>query len=302
MQMVHLQQNQQILENDAFSTRLHAIAENVESALQKVLPPPISRLHEAMRYSVLQGGKRYRSYLTWASSQLFNVSSEEVFKVAAAIELLHSYSLVHDDLPCMDDADMRRGKLSCHKVFGEATAILVGDALLPLAFQTLSSLNVSPKIRLELIKNLSHVSGSLGLVSGQMMDLGQEGPRSTLEALLEQQHLKTGVLFGFSTEAGAILGKASLQEKKALKDFGLLFGKVFQMIDDWLDGCGDENKMGKPCGQDFEKLTFLSLVGPTRLYEEAELFLNQALDVLSPFQEKAEPLREALKHAFQRMH
>lgn len=299
--MVPLQQNQQTLKNSSFSTCLHAVVTQVESALEQILPPSTSRLHEAMRHSVLQGGKRYRAYLTWASAQLFNVCSQEVFKVAAAIELLHGYSLVHDDLPCMDNADIRRGKPSCHKAFGEATAILVGDALIPLAFQTLASLNVSPEIRLELIEKLSQAAGSFGLAGGQMMDLGQEGRRLTFEELLEQQQLKTGVLFGFATEAGAILGKASTQEQKALKNFGLLFGKMFQMIDDWLDGCGDESQTGKPCGQDLDKLTFLSLLGPTCLYEEAKRTLNEALDILRPFQERANPLREALQSTFHRV-
>lgn len=299
--MVQLQLNLQILKNDLFFERLRAVAEGVEEALHQILPPPTSRLHEAMRYSVLGGGKRFRAYLTWASSQIFNTSSQEVFKAAAAIELIHSYSLVHDDLPCMDNADMRRNKPSCHKAFDEPTAVLVGDALIPLAFQTLLTLDVSLEARVTLIKKLSDVIGSFGLVAGQMMDLGQEGTRSTLEELLEQQRLKTGVLFGYSMEVGAILGKASPQEQKILHSVGLLFGKSFQMIDDWLDEYGDENKTGKPRGQDVEKLTFLTLLGPTRLYEEAELSLNEALVSLAPFQKKADLLREALQSSFYRV-
>src|ERR1700722_598247 len=208
--MALLQQNRLPLKNDSFVRRLQAIAQDVEKTLDQILPPPTTRLHEAMRYSVLGGGKRLRSYLVWAaSSQLFAVPPQVALRTAAALELIQSYSLVHDDLPCMDNADVRRGKPSSHKAFGEAPAILVGDALIPLAFQTLASLEVLPEVRLDLIEGLGHTIGSSGLVAGQMMDLGQEGPCSTFEDLLQLQHLKTGVFFGFAAEAGAILGHAS---------------------------------------------------------------------------------------------
>lgn len=298
--MARLQQNLLTLQNDSFAERLCAVARDVEDALDRLLPPLTTRLHEAMRYSVLGGGKRLRSYFTWASSHLFDVPSQDALQTAAIIELIHAYSLVHDDLPCMDNADMRRGKPSCHKVFGEATAILVGDALIPLSFQTIASLDVSPEVRLALIEKLGQVIGSQGLVAGQMMDLGQEGPRSTLEDLSEQQRLKTGVLFGFATEAGGILGNASPQERQALRSFGLLFGKAFQMMDDWLDGCGDEETIGKPCNQDIEKFTFLNLLGPDSLHKKAEATLEEALKALSPFKERAYLLKEAAVYALHR--
>ena len=242
---------------------IESFVQTLEQLLETLLPSPLTRLHEAMRYSVLGGGKRLRPYLTWTSAQLFSVSSEEVLKAAAAIELLHVYSLVHDDLPCMDNADTRRGKPSCHKVFGETTAVLVGDALIPLAFETLSELNVSSDLKVELIKRLGQVSGSMGLVAGQMMDLKLENVPLTLETLLHLQRLKTGVLFEFSLEAGAILGKAPEKERKALQSFGLLFGQVFQMIDDLLDLWEDEEVLGKPHLQDADKLTFLSFLSPS---------------------------------------
>ncbi|HUX79656.1 MAG TPA: polyprenyl synthetase family protein [Alphaproteobacteria bacterium] len=298
--MGRLQQSLLILKNNPFAGRLCAVARDVELVLDNILPPRTTQLHEAMRYSVLGGGKRLRAYFTWASSQLFDVSHQDALQTAAVIELIHAYSLVHDDLPCMDNADIRRGKPSCHKAFGEATATLVGDALIPLAFQTFSSLEATPEVRLELIKELGHVIGSQGLVAGQMMDLGQEGPRSTLEDLSEQQRLKTGVLFGFAAEAGGILGNASPHERRALRSFGLLFGKSFQMVDDWLDGCGDEDAIGKPCGQDNEKFTFLNLLGPTLLYQKAEETLEEALKALSPFKERAYLLREAAVCALHR--
>ncbi len=299
--MARLQQNLLTLKNESFTERLCAVARDVEDVLAQLLPPPTTRLHEAMRYSVLGGGKRLRSYFTWASSHLFNVPPQDALQTAAAIELIHAYSLVHDDLPCMDNADMRRGKPSCHIAFGEATATLVGDALIPLAFQALASLDVSPEVRLELIEKLGQGIGSHGLVAGQMMDLGQEGSRSTLEDLLEQQHLKTGVLFGFATEAGGILGNALPHERQALRSFGLLFGRAFQMMDDWLDGCGDEETIGKPCRQDIKKFTFLNLFNPNLLRKKAEASLHIALQTLSPFGERANFLKEAATDIFDRV-
>ncbi|MBY0291754.1 MAG: polyprenyl synthetase family protein [Alphaproteobacteria bacterium] len=271
---------------------LQAVACDVEETLECILSSAPSRLHEAMRYSVLGGGKRFRSYLTWASSQLFDVSPQDVLQTAAAIELIQSYSLVHDDLPCMDNADLRRGKPSCHKRFGEATAILVGDALIPLAFQTLASLDVATKVRLELIDGLAQTIGSLGLAAGQMMDLGQEGLHYTLETLLEQQRLKTGVLFGFATEAGAILGGASIEKRQALKSYGLLFGKAFQMKDDWLDACGNEQIIGKPCHQDVDKFTFLNFLSPELLEETVASTLQEAIKTLSSFGKRGTLLKE----------
>jgi farnesyl diphosphate synthase len=245
-----------------------------------------------MRYSVLGGGKRLRPFLVWASSQLYERTPEVALKVGAALEFVHVYSLVHDDLPCMDNADVRRGQPSCHKAFGEATATLVGDALSPLAFQTLASLNVPPETRLTLIEGLGRVMGSEGLVAGQMQDLDQDDWPRTMEGLLELQYLKTGTLFGFAAEAGAILGQAPAYERQALKTFGLLFGQAFQMKDDWLDGHGQEEKIGKPCGQDTEKFTFLTLLGPDLLREKIELTMGEALRALEPFGDKATPLKE----------
>lgn len=272
---------------------LQSFSRDIETTLETILPPPTTRLHEAMEYSVLGSGKRLRSFFVWAGSQLYNVPPEQALKAAAAFELIHSYSLVHDDLPCMDDAALRRGKPSCHKAFGEATATLVGDALIPLAFQTLSSLEVAPEVRLELIEGLGRTIGSEGLVAGQMRDLDQEEWPRTFEGLLELQYLKTGILFGFAAEAGAILGKASLSERQALKTYGILFGQAFQMMDDWLDGYGKEETLGKPCGQDADKFTFLSLLGPDRLHEKIEGIIAEAIRELAPFGEKAAPLREA---------
>ncbi len=298
--MEPLQRSPLPLMGEPFLDRLKDVAKDVESVLEEILPPPTTCLHQAMRYSVLGKGKRLRAFLVWATSHLFDVSPSRALKMGATIELIHAYSLVHDDLPCMDNADVRRGKPSCHKAFGESTAILVGDALIPLAFQTLSSLDVPPNIRLELITKLSQVIGSHGLVAGQMRDLGQEGSHHLFEDLLELQHLKTGVLFGFACEAGAILGKASLQEKNALRTYGLLVGEAFQMIDDWLDECGCEETTGKPLGQDTSKITFLSLLGPSGLLEKAQSSIQHAIEIISPFQERSNFLRNAAFFALNR--
>lgn len=276
-----------------FPKTLQSFRKNIETVLETILPPPTTRLHEAMRYSVLGSGKRLRPFFVWASSQLYDVAPKEVLKVGAALELIQSYSLVHDDLPCMDNADFRRGKPSCHKAFGEATATLVGDALIPLTFQTLSSLDVAPEIRLELIEGLGRTIGSEGLVAGQMRDLNQEEWPRTFMGLLELQYLKTGILFGFAAEAGAILGKASVAERHALRSYGILFGQAFQMMDDWLDGHGQAYTLGKPCGQDADKFTFLTLLDPDVLREKIELTIGEAIQELVPFGEKAVPLKEA---------
>ncbi len=298
--MVPLQQSPQILTSDSFLAHLHKVAHAVEEVLETLLPPPTSRLHEAMRYSVLGGGKRLRSFLVWESCQLFNVPLQETLHTAAAIEFIQAYSLVHDDLPSMDNANFRRGKPSCHKTFGEATAILVGDALIPLAFQTLVSLNTSADIRLTLIENLSRTIGSDGLVAGQMRDLGQEKSCHTEQDLRDLQRLKTGLFFAFASESGAILGKASSQERDALREYGFLFGQAFQMIDDLLDGCGSQEAIGKPIHQDASKLTFFSLLGPDLLYKKTEATLEEAIAALSLFQGRASLLKDAALYALTR--
>jgi farnesyl diphosphate synthase len=292
--MVALQPNPVTLTSEnPFLNHLQSFSSEIEGVLEGILPPSTTCLHQAMRYSVLGGGKRLRSFLLWTSAQLFDVAPPQALKTAAVFELIHSYSLVHDDLPCMDNADFRRGKPSCHKVYGEATATLVGDALIPLAFQTLASLDMTPEIRLELIEGLGRTIGSKGLVAGQMMDVGQEKWPRTYEGLLELERLKTGVLFEFALEASAILGHASLSERQALKAYGRLFGQAFQMSDDWLDGCGQESIIGKPCDQDEHKFTFLHLLGPDLLCEKIEATVSEAIDVLEPFLAKATPLKEA---------
>ncbi len=280
------------MKNNSFNTRLQIFAQEIEKVLETILPAPTSRLHEAMRYSVLGGGKRLRAYLVWESSQLFSVAPAQALRTAAAVELIQAYSLVHDDLPCMDNAALRRGKPSCHIAFEDATAVLVGDALIPLAFQVLSTLEAPVEIRLKLIEELGRVIGYQGLVAGQMMDLGLEGARTTLEDLFAQEYYKTGIFFGFAAEAGAILGRTSPQQREALRSYGILLGKAFQMMDDWFDGWGTVENLGKPCGQDTLKFTYLNHLGPDVLYTKAKATVEQAIESLAVFDDKAVSLRE----------
>ncbi len=299
--MAHLQQSPQILKDSGFINHLDAVAQDVEKTLDNILPPPNSRLHEAMRYSVLGGGKRLRSFVLYEAASLFDVSRMHSLTVAAAIEIIQAYSLVHDDLPCMDDADLRRGKPSCHVAFGEATATLVGDALIPLGFQTLCSLTCSADIKLDLIESLAQTIGSQGLAAGQMMDLRQEAPVQNYNDILELERLKTGVFFGFAAEAGAILGGSTTAERNSLKSYGLLLGEAFQMRDDFLDGVGTSDTLGKPSGQDTAKLTFYSLLGPELLSQKAEEASHKAIKMLGCFGEKAAGLRNLAHHAVQRV-
>ena len=269
--------------------------------MQRLLPASETRLRKILAYSVLGGGKRLRAFLIWESSRLFGVAPEVALHVGAAIEFVHAYSLVHDDLPCMDNADMRRGQPSCHKAFGESAAVLAGDALGPLAFQILANLDVSAERRLTLIDSLARTIGPEGLVEGQMIDLGQETLPQNYEDLCELQRLKTGVLFSFSAEAGAILGNSSPQDRQTLHTYGLALGQVFQMIDDLLDGSGNPDEIGKPCGQDDAKLTFLSLLGPDKLYETAESIGQKAITTLDTIQADTNLLKEAVLYALQRV-
>lgn len=290
--MIAFQKNRLTLKSDEPSTNLQDFAQKLESTLSVILPQPSTRLNEAMRYCVLGGGKRIRPYLSWAAGQIFAVPEDQSLKVGAAIEFIHAYSLAHDDLPCMDDAETRRGKPSCHKAFGEATAVLVGDALIPLAFQTITTIDTDPKIKLELIERLGQVSGTEGIVAGQMMDLGQESFAPDLENIIKIQELKTAGLFEFSVEAGGILGKAPLQEREALRAFGLEFGRAFQMIDDLLDYWGLEENIGKPCQQDADKLTHLNFLSPEQLYQNIMNSLHKASVSLDSFESKGDLLRE----------
>ncbi len=252
-------------------------------------------LIQAMRYSALSGGKRLRPFLTVACAKLFGVGRETSLFTAAAIEFIHTYSLIHDDLPAMDNDAMRRGKPSCHIVFGEAAAMLAGDALLTFAFQVLADerVHADPAVRCELIKTLAVASGYRGMAGGQMMDLESENKKLSIDEIIRLQRLKTGELFAMSCEAGAILGKAPRSLRNALRGYAHDLGLAFQITDDLLDAEGTRSEVGKEVKKDKQagKATLISVLGIERAREQARILANQAIGHLEVFDKKADELR-----------
>ncbi len=242
-------------------------------------------LFDAMRYSVLNGGKRLRAFMVIEGARIFGVNPSRARRVAAAIEFMHSYSLVHDDLPEMDDSDMRRGKPSLHKAFDNATAMLAGDALQALAFDVIANdeTHEDPRVRIDLIKGLASAVGMYGMVGGQMLDLIGEKQEFDIGTISRLQRLKTGRLISFCCEAGAILGKANPAHKQALKNYAQDLGLAFQVTDDILDAVGDPEKMGKPTHQDAKKSTFVTAMGAEQARQRAEMLVNQAVMHLRVF-------------------
>ncbi|MDB5409342.1 MAG: farnesyl-diphosphate synthase [Rhodospirillales bacterium] len=259
---------------------------------------PEARVVKAMRYSALAPGKRLRPFLALASAQLFSVARRSALQAAAAVELVHAYSLVHDDLPAMDNSDLRRGRPTCHKEFDEATAVLAGDALLTFAFEVLAQPDThgDPAVRCELVTALAQAAGDRGMVGGQMIDLlAENDPSLDIGAITRLQRLKTGALIAFSCEAGAILGKATAEARLALRGYAHDLGLAFQIADDLLDVEGSAAETGKPVGSDAAagKATFVSILGVERARSQAELLIDQAVSHLDLFEEKAELLRQA---------
>jgi farnesyl diphosphate synthase len=278
-----------------------ALAENarvVNECLDKLLPTHQgleARLHEAIRYSALSGGKRIRPFLVLSSAALFDVTREYALRVAAAIEMVHSYSLIHDDLPAMDNDDLRRGLPTCHVKFGEATAVLAGDALLTRAFEVLAHPATHPdaRVRSELVLELARAAGADGMVGGQMLDLMAGRHSLEEEEVTRLQRLKTGSLIAFCCEAGALLAKASDGARVALRAYAHDLGLAFQIVDDLLDVEGNEDEVGKKTGKDQAagKATFVTLMGPERARAQSEMLAEQAVQHLEIFIEKADPLR-----------
>lgn len=270
----------------------------VDQVLDQVLTAPEgpeARVFEAMRYSSLGSGKRLRPFLALASGRLCGASDSQSLRVGAAIELVHCYSLVHDDLPAMDDDDLRRGQPSCHIAFDEATAILAGDGLLTLAFEVLSSPATHPdgEVRSNLVSGLARAAGGHGMVGGQMIDLLAENTEADFAMITRIQRLKTGALIGYSCEAGAILGCAAEEKRLALHRYAHDLGLAFQIVDDLLDELGTAQDLGKATQKDAAagKATFVSLLGVEEAQRRAYLLAQQAISHLEVFGDKAAHLR-----------
>jgi farnesyl diphosphate synthase len=281
------------------NTAMEHVGRTVAAALDAALPKaggPTARLCEAMRYAVLGGGKRFRPFLVVASADLFDLPSEYAVRVAAAVELVHCYSLVHDDLPCMDDAAMRRGRPSVHKQFDEATAVLAGDGLLSLAFEVLAApaTHQDAAVRVELVRALAQAAGPAGMVGGQAIDMAAGAAASDIGAVTRMQHLKTGVLIDFCCEAGAILGHAVPSKRQALRAYAHDLGLAYQMTDDLLDAEGASAAIGKPAGRDAQqgKATLVNLMGVERTRAQAAMLADQAARHLDVFGAKAKLLKD----------
>jgi farnesyl diphosphate synthase len=286
-----------------FEAALTFAASSTEHTMDRLLPKGDSdeaRVFEAMRYSSLGGGKRLRAFFVLAGATLFKVGALPALRTASAIEFLHAYSLIHDDLPAMDDDDLRRGKPSCHKQFDEATAILAGDALQALAFEVLAHEDThgDAAVRAHLVSDLARAAGAHGMVGGQMLDLlAETRPDLSIGAITRLQRLKTGALISFSCTAGAILGKASDPLRNALSAYAHDVGLAFQIADDLLDIEGTAAELGKTPGKDAAagKATFVSILGLERARAQADLLARQAAAHLEPFGEAADLLRQAAK-------
>ena len=293
----------------ALATALPQAAAEIEQTLDALLPAAEgaeARLYEAMRYAAMGGGKRMRGFLVMEGARQFGVSRASALRVAGAIEMLHAYSLVHDDLPAMDDDDLRRGKPTVHKAFDEATAILAGDALQTQAFQVLADEDThsDSAVRIELVRCLARASGARGMCGGQMLDMLAEQAGAPLDepAIGRLQLLKTGRLIEFSAEAGAILGKAPMSQRHALAAYGRDLGAAFQIADDLLDVTASAAETGKRTGKDAEagKATLVTLLGVERARLQADRLAEQAIRHLDSFGERADLLRALAAYTVQR--
>ncbi|MEO1661673.1 MAG: polyprenyl synthetase family protein [Pseudomonadota bacterium] len=298
------------LESDlAFAQRLTEVADRVTVALDQLIPPaqgPEADLMRAMRHSALANGKRMRPFYVIETGAMFDAPEKSLLRAAAALECVHCYSLIHDDLPCMDDDDFRRGQPTVHKAFNEATAVLAGDALLTLAFKILANREThqDAHIRLKLLERLADNSGALGMVGGQMIDmLEDESPRD-LNTITRMQRLKTGALISYSVEAGAIIGGADEAERQALHGFAHDLGLAYQIADDLLDAEGDETEVGKPLRTDESagKANFVTLMGVDQARERVRLLAAQAKEHLAIFRNRANILLQSVDFVLDRKH
>ncbi len=286
---------------------LDAIGVTMDQRFDRLLPLPDDgrrRLYAAMRHATIGGGKRMRPLLVVAACDLFHVDRERALRVALAIECVHVYSLIHDDLPCMDDDDLRRGKPTVHRAFDEATAVLAGDSLHALAFEVIAdeATHEDPFARAELVMELARASGPSGMAGGQMMDLAAESEPFDLGATTRLQQLKTGALIGFCLEAGAIMGRIPDQGRTPLRGYARDLGLAFQIADDLLDVEGESEKTGKAVHKDAAagKATFVSLLGIDRARTQAAMLIDQAIDHLHSFGSEADLLRAIARFAIER--
>ena len=278
----------------------------VEDMMQTLVPMqngPLSKMAEAMRYSLFAGGKRLRPILLTAASDAIGVDGGKFLQSACALEMIHTYSLIHDDLPAMDDDDYRRGRLTNHKVFGDGMAVLAGDGLLTLAFETLlSQPGVAMDVLGKVAREVAAAAGPAGMVGGQAIDLGAEGRRLNHEELALMHRLKTGALFKASIRAGALLAGASGEDVQALTDYAENFGLAFQITDDILDVTGNEAILGKPVGSDEKnrKVTYVTLYSLTEARQMAQASVEKALAALGRFGDRAWVLRSLAEYLLTR--
>ena len=282
---------------DLAATR-ERVADAVDALFDQWLQPPgdgRDPLYAAMRHAGIDGGKRLRPLLTVATARLFNIDERRAVRAGAAIEAIHTYSLIHDDLPCMDDDDLRRGKPTVHKAFGEAIAVLAGDCFHDLAFEIItdSDTHDDPFVRADLAVGLAKSSGLAGMAGGQMLDLWAEEHDLDLPAVTRLQQLKTGALIEFSVEAACIMARLPVEGRTAYRGYARDLGLAFQIADDLIDHAGDEQAAGKRVGKDAEagKATFVSLIGEGRAREQASLLVEQAKAHLHAHGEEADLLR-----------
>ena len=280
-------------EVDAFFDQMLAVPDDARA-----------RLYQAMRHAAIGGGKRIRPLLVYATCALFNVDRERAIRVAAAIESIHVYSLIHDDMPCMDDDDMRRGRPTVHKAFDEATAVLAGDSLHALAFELLAdeATHPDPFVRVELVAALGRASGPAGMAGGQMMDLVAETRPFDLATVTRLQQLKTGALIGFCLDAGTIMARIPPEGRRRLHGYAHDIGLAFQIVDDLLDEEGDETTAGKALHKDAAagKATFVSLLGVERARTQASMLVDQAIAHLQGYGPEADLLRAIARYVLER--
>ena len=286
-----------------------AVSAEVDRFFAKLLAPTHDSrepFYEAMRHAAIGGGKRLRPLLTVAASRLFAIDRERALRVGCAIEAIHVYSLIHDDLPCMDDAELRRGKATVHKAFGEAAAVLAGDSLHALAFEILANAatHEDPWVRSDLVLELARAAGPNGMAGGQMMDLAAEGQELDLRSITRLQQLKTGALIEYAVEAACIMIKMPSDARTPYRGYARNIGLAFQIADDLIDISGDAAAAGKPTGRDANagKATFVSLLGEERARQQAGFLVNQAIEHLADHGGEADLLRAIARFAIERDH